>query len=56
VVQEALSGLPGVRSIQVDLKTDLLRIDYDPGQVTPQGLLEVVGKQGFEGTVVAEDR
>jgi hypothetical protein len=40
--------------IEVDLEKDLLRIDYDSGKVTPQTMLEVIGKQKFEGKIVAE--
>ena len=50
-----------MESIKVDLKKDLLRIEYDPKKVTPQAMLEVVGKQEFEGgrfegKIVPDDR
>jgi hypothetical protein len=33
------------------VEKDLFFITYDPKKVTPAQLLEVVGKQGFEGTI-----
>jgi hypothetical protein len=41
-----------VKSIEVDLKKNLLRIDYDPEKVTSATMLKVVAKQEFEGTIV----
>ena len=34
----------------------MLRIQYDPEKITPQAMLEVVAKQGFEGKIVPESR
>jgi hypothetical protein len=57
VVQEALSGLPGViKPVQWDWKNDLLHVRYDPEQITPETLLEAVAKQGFKGKLVPNDR
>jgi hypothetical protein len=43
-----------VKPIKVDLEKNLLRIQYDPEKVTPQTMLETVGKQGFEGKIIVE--
>jgi copper chaperone CopZ len=53
-VQEALSGLPGVESVQADLEHNRLRVRYDPARQTLQALLKVVEEQGFDGKVVPE--
>jgi hypothetical protein len=42
--------------IEVDLEKNLLRIPYDPEQLTPQTMIEVVRKQDFEATIVPDDR
>jgi copper chaperone CopZ/thioredoxin-related protein len=46
-VKEALSGLPGIASLEVDLKKDQFRITYDPERIT-------VRKQGFRGGIVKD--
>jgi copper chaperone CopZ len=56
VVQEALSGLPGVKSIKVDLDRNLLRIRYDPEKVTPEKMLAAIAREEFEGKIVPEER
>jgi hypothetical protein len=35
-----------------DLTTDFIPLRYDPGQVTPERIVEVVRQQGFEGVIV----
>jgi hypothetical protein len=49
-----LSRLPGV-SLDVDLKKDVFDITYDPKKLTPERFLEVVKKEGFEGTILPND-
>ena len=43
-----------MKPITVDLDRNLLRIEYDPEKVTPQTMLEVVRKEGFEADIVPE--
>jgi hypothetical protein len=31
---------------------DLLPLKYDPGQIRPEQIIEVIRKQGFEATIV----
>jgi hypothetical protein len=50
-----------VKAIKVDLKKNLLRIDYVPEKITPEKMVEMVGKQehegtNFEGTIIPPDR
>jgi hypothetical protein len=35
----------------VDVEQDRLDVTYDPKLLTPEQLLEVVRKQGFQGTI-----
>jgi hypothetical protein len=54
-VQKALEGLWGVESVAVDeadLEKDWLHVQFDPGRVTPEELLQSVGMQGFVATIV----
>jgi copper chaperone CopZ len=51
-VHEALSGLPGVTSLDVDLKKDRFRISYDPERVTLERILETIREQRFPAEVV----
>jgi hypothetical protein len=43
-----------VQAVTVDLKKNWLRVRYDPEQVTPEMMREVVRKQEFEGIIVGE--
>lgn len=52
MVQEALSGLPGVQAAEADAETDLIHVRYDPKQVTHEAMLAVIDKQGFQAKVV----
>jgi copper chaperone CopZ len=53
VVQEALAGLPGVESVDADLKNDQLRVRYDPERVTTEQLLKKIDNEGFESKVIS---
>ena len=46
-VTEALEGVDGVRSAQVDLQAGNARIDYDEKQTTPDTLASVVMDEGY---------
>jgi hypothetical protein len=32
--------------------TDFIPLKYDPGKVTPEQIIEVIRKEGFEATIV----
>ena len=36
------------------MKTDVFRIEYDDGKVSPPAMLRTIRKLGFDGTIVAE--
>jgi hypothetical protein len=38
--------------VEADVGRDLLRVDYDPKEVTRKQILDTVGKEGFEAEVV----
>jgi hypothetical protein len=56
-VEEALSGLPGVTVLDDrDYTKDDIHLRYDPGKVTTDRIIEVIRKQGFEATLVADPK
>jgi len=55
VVQEALSGLPGIETVIVDPKKDLLHVRYDPARVTRVQMLQAIATLGYEGKVIPDD-
>jgi thiol:disulfide interchange protein len=44
----------GIESLEVDLTKDLFRITYDPERVSPERMLEAVGKKGLQAEVVKD--
>ena len=52
MVKEALLGLPGIASLEVDLRKDQFRITYDPECVAPERMLETIRKQRLRGEIV----
>jgi copper chaperone CopZ len=50
-VHEALVGLPGVQSVEVDAKEDLCHVAFDPERVTPEKMLDAIKGTGFEGVI-----
>ena len=51
-MEEALAGLHGIKSLEVDLEHDLFHIAYDSGRVAPADMLRAIHNQKFEGKVV----
>ena len=39
-----------------DLTKDFIHLRYDPGQVTPERIVEVIRLQGFEAAIVPESK
>jgi copper chaperone CopZ len=46
-VQLALSNLPGVQEVAVDLQTKQAQVTYNPAQVEPTQLADAVGEAGY---------
>ena len=49
-VTEALSAVPGVKTVQVDLATETARIE---GDAPPEALIQAVEEEDYEATQVA---
>ena len=52
-MKEALDGLPGVHSVDVDLAHDRFDVEYDADLVTPPELLAAVTRLGYAPELVA---
>jgi copper chaperone CopZ len=57
MMDEALSGLPGVKEKQIEYHEDRkgqdqVRVTYDPDKLTPAEILKAIRKAGFQGTIV----
>ena len=46
-VEGALRGVPGVSSVRVNLATEKAALELDPGEVSPQALVEAVDGAGY---------
>jgi hypothetical protein len=57
-VEEALSGLPGVKGTVAEYHEDSkdykddLHVTYDPDKLTPEQILAEIRKQEFQGSIV----
>jgi copper ion binding protein len=49
-IEGALSGLPGVRTVSVDLEGKLVSVEHDEHRVSIDRLAEAVTEQGYEVT------
>ena len=55
-VEKALSRIPGIESVQVNLLTKELRIEGDPGAVTEEQIEEKLRAIGYPGIRKSETR
>jgi len=55
VVNEALSGLPGVDDVEPELERDQFVVNYDANRISENEILEACDKSGFPATVVANN-
>lgn len=49
-IERALGTLGGIQSVTVEVPTKSVTIEYDPGQVTPTQLQEVLDDEGYPVT------
>lgn len=50
-IQRALGRLAGVQSVQVDVPSKEVRIQYDGAAVGPAAILDRLSRAGYESTV-----
>jgi len=54
-VEEALSKMPGVSRAQANLATDQATVEFDPGQVSADQLLQAVASAGYSAQPAGDD-
>ncbi len=53
-VEKALRGTDGVQEVTIDTMNDKVRVKYDERKLTPQQLVEVVKKSGYQASWPAQ--
>ncbi len=53
-VRTALSRLDGVKDAKVDVARQSATVEYDPGRVTPQRLVDAVNRLGYRASLPAK--
>ena len=51
-IKRAVSPLPGVREVGVDVNTKRVVVDYDENRATPEEIKERIEDAGYETTAV----
>src|SRR5436853_6831246 len=54
-VEDALRGVPGVRSADVNLATERARVEVDPARADVTALVRAVERAGYGALAVSED-
>ena len=49
-IQEGLTGLQGIQHVNVDVKSKVVQVDYDPNAVKPIDIKKKVSSLGYEVT------
>jgi copper chaperone len=52
-VEQALTSIPGVYGVFVDLEGGVAEVDFDDKSVTVEALVEAVAASGYEARVAA---
>ncbi len=47
-IQEGLKTLDGIENVDVDLKTKMVNVQYDPSHLQPQDIRKKVSSMGYE--------
>ena len=47
-IKKAVGALDGVDSVKVDLKSKKVSVEYDPGKVSPDIIVETIEDQGYD--------
>ncbi|HSR35559.1 MAG TPA: copper ion binding protein, partial [Desulfurivibrionaceae bacterium] len=55
-IEKVVSGMDGVRSMQVNLATESGTVVFDPAQVTQRAIREAIERIGFKATVAVAGR
>jgi copper chaperone len=47
-IEQGVKGLKGVSDVSIDLKSQLVKVDYNPSEVSPQHIRQQVSSMGYE--------
>lgn len=47
-IQQGLNTVDGINNVNVDLKTKMVNVDFDPNKVQPQEIRKKVSAMGYE--------
>ncbi|OPZ94816.1 MAG: Copper-exporting P-type ATPase A [Firmicutes bacterium ADurb.Bin419] len=47
-IQESVKNLSGIEDISIDLKSQQVKIDYNPDNIMPQEIKTHISKMGYE--------
>ncbi|MEN8259352.1 MAG: sulfite exporter TauE/SafE family protein [Pseudomonadota bacterium] len=50
-IYDAVFNLPGVKNVRADFKSGFVWVEFDNGQTTPQGIVEVIEAHGYPCSV-----
>lgn len=53
-IETALAGTKGVISVNLNLTTEVARVEYEPGVLGRKEILQVIRSQGYEATILEE--
>jgi Cu+-exporting ATPase len=49
-IKDGLNGLEGIQSVNVDVMSKTVSVDYNPSQTSPQEIRKKVSSMGYEVT------
>jgi len=47
-IQESIKSLTGIQNISINLKSQQLKVDYNPDNIIPQEIKTHISKMGYE--------
>lgn len=47
-IQQGIRNLKGISNVSVDLKTQLVKVDYNPSDIQPQDIRKQISSMGYE--------
>lgn len=47
-IQEGLKGIKGINNVEVDMKTKMVNVEYNPGDINAKDIIEKVSSMGYE--------
>lgn len=51
-VETSVGGIPGVKTVQVDLKNARATVGFDPAMTEPEAIIERIDEEGYQASVL----